>query len=143
RRCKPCAYQQTASGQKEVAAKFVLKNAHQVGFELAAYDSSQPLIIDPVVVYSTYLGGSGDDSAAGIAVDPGGSNVVVFGTTTSLNFPTASGYRSTAAGSNDVYITKFNRIGSGVVFSTYLGGSGNEYAGGMVMASAGNTYVTA
>src|SRR5207245_10526265 len=71
---KPFAYQETASGHKEVAAKFVLKTAHQVGFEVAAYDVSRPLIIDPVVVYSTYLGGSCNDAAAGIAIDPAGRN---------------------------------------------------------------------
>jgi uncharacterized repeat protein (TIGR01451 family) len=139
---KPYAYQQTPAGQKEIAATFALRNKNQVSFEIGAYDSAEPLIIDPVVVYSTYLGGSGDDFISGVAVDPGGSNLVVFGTTSSLNFPTASAYRSSSGGSNDLFITKFNRTGSGVVFSTYLGGIGNESSGAIALDSSGNIYIT-
>jgi hypothetical protein len=140
---KPFAYQETDAGRKEVPARFVFRGPSQiqVGFELGNYDHNKPLIIDPTVNYASYLGGSGDDFAGGIAIDAGGSNLVVFGTTTSLNFSTASAYRSSPAGSNDVFITKFNRTGSGVVFSTYLGGSGNDFAGGIALDSSGNIYL--
>ena len=139
---KPYAYQETDSGKQTVTAKFLRMKSHRIGFELGTYDRSKPLIIDPLIIYSSYVGGNGSDFASGVAIDAAGSNVVVFGTTTSLNFPASAGaYRTTSAGSNDVYLTKFNRTGSGVVFSTYLGGSGNEYSGGVAMDSSGNIYV--
>jgi uncharacterized repeat protein (TIGR01451 family) len=139
---EPFAYQETDSGRKEVPVRFVLKDGCVAGFQIGDYDRSKPLIIDPAVNYATYLGGSGDDFASDIALDPASNNVVVVGTTSSLNFPTANAYRSSSAGSNDIYITRFNNTGSGIVFSTYLGGSGNEFAGGIALDSSGNIYIT-
>src|SRR5207247_10634580 len=138
---KPFAYQQTDAGRREISAKFVLKKKRQAGFQLAAYDPTRPLIIDPLLTFSTYLGGSGSDFVSGIAVDSGG-NVYVIGDTSSLNFPTKNAYRSTAVGSNDVFVTKLNSTGTALVYSTYLGGNGNDYAGGIALDSSGNAYLT-
>ncbi|HEY6167873.1 MAG TPA: SBBP repeat-containing protein [Verrucomicrobiae bacterium] len=138
---RPFAYQETESGRKEIPARFDLKDGHRVGFQVSEYDPGRPLIIDPVLVYSTFLGASGDDYVSGIVVDASG-NVFVVGDTTSLSFPTSSAYDSSPNGSNDVFVTKLNASGSGLVYSTYLGGNADEYAGGIAVDSSGNAYVT-
>jgi len=77
---KPFAYQEDGGGRLEIPARFVLKNRREISFQLAHYDSARPLIIDPVLMYATYLGGSKSDSVNGIAVDSG-NNVYVVGDT--------------------------------------------------------------
>src|SRR5713101_4760254 len=86
---KPVVYQEAAGVRHEIAASYLLKDNNQVGFEVASYDSAKPLIIDPVLVYSTYLGGSGIEQGQGIAVDREG-NAYVTGLTHSANFPGTS-----------------------------------------------------
>ena len=109
---------------------------------MASYDPSYPLIIDPVLSYSTYLGGTGGDTVGtGIAIDTSG-NAYVTGYTTSPNFPTVSAFLGTFVGSYDVFVTKLNSAGSGLVYSTYLGGSNIDYASGIAINTAGNAYVT-
>src|SRR5260370_39957968 len=87
-------YQEVGGVRQEVAGRYVMKEKRQIGFRVAAYDPSRPLIIDPVLAYSTYLGGSGDDFGLGIAVDGAGS-AYVTGHTQSTDFPTTSGDRQT------------------------------------------------
>lgn len=94
------------------------------------------------LLYSTYLGGSGFDAGLGIAVDPLG-NAYITGTTDSADFPTTpSAYQSAHAGQDDVFVVKLNPSGSGLVYSTYLGGSGNDEAANITIDSLGNAYVT-
>jgi uncharacterized repeat protein (TIGR01451 family) len=150
---RPVAYQVTDGGRKEIPARFTLKKNQQVGFQIAAYDTTKPLIIDPALVYATYLGGAGDEvsftsfapSGIGVAVDTNG-NVYVVGQTTSRNFPTRNAYRSTAYGTDtnlsDVFITKLNSAGNALIYSTYIGGASNDVAGGIAVDSAGNVYIT-
>jgi len=112
---------------------------------VASYDVSQPLVIDPILFYSTYLGGSGLDLVHGgnIAVDSSG-NAYVTGLTESPNFPTTSGSFQSAfgPGSRDVFITKLNPTGSGLVYSTFVGGSNEAAGSALALDSAGNAYVT-
>jgi uncharacterized repeat protein (TIGR01451 family) len=138
---KPVAYQESAAGRKEVACRFALRAAHQAGFELGPYDTTKPLVIDPVLIYSTYLGGSDFDTGEAIAIDSGG-NVYITGDTASVNFPTVSGFDSTANGSNDVFVAKLNPTGTALVYSTYLGGSGDDFAHGIAVDASGNAYIT-
>jgi hypothetical protein len=139
---KPVIYQEVKGSRREVAGTYVLTNAHQVSFRVAPYDASMPLIIDPVLFYSTYLGGSSDDLGNYIAVDVSG-NAYVTGFTTSTNFPTTSGTFQPAFGGGccDGFVTKLNPTGSGLVYSTYLGGSAYDEGGGIAVDNAGNAYV--
>ncbi len=108
---------------------------------MAAYDVSRPLIIDPVLTYSTYLGGSSDDVGYAIAVDSVG-NAYVTGSTASTNFPTASPIQPASGGGTDAFITKLNTSGSTLAYSTYLGGNSDDFGYAIAVDSAGNAYVT-
>ena len=85
------------------------------------------------VVYSTYLGGSGEDRGNGIAVDKSTGNAYVTGTTSSSNFPRANALQNTYGGGNDAFVTELNAAGSALVDSTYLGGSGQEQGTGIAL----------
>ena len=94
------------------------------------------------LVYSTFLGGSGEDDARGIALDAGG-NAYVTGPTLSADFPTTpSAFDSTFNGATDVFVTKLNVAGSGLVYSTFLGGSGIDGGQAIAVDGSGDAYVT-
>jgi hypothetical protein len=140
---EPVVYQEKNGTRQLVAARYAMRDANRVGFEIAGYDASRPLYIDPLV-YSTYLGGSGQDIGSGIAVD-GAGNAYVTGLTSSTNFPTMNPLQAAnSGGANgwDAFVSKINAAGSALVYSTYLGGSGNDRGIGIALDSAGNAYVT-
>ena len=118
-------YQQKAGGRESVAGRFALSSDNQVRFAVGDYDRSRALVVDPTVVYSTYLAGSAEDEIYGLAVDSMGSAVAV-GATTSTDFPVTSGaYQTTnpyPGFDGAAFITKLSPDGSSLVFSTYLGG---------------------
>jgi hypothetical protein len=154
---KPVVYQDVNGSRQAVAGSFVLRDdpnaaamtTHQIGFTLGNYDVSRPLVIDPVLSYSTYLGGSGYDGGTAIAVDAAG-NAYVTGNTTSTDFPTANAFQSTKRGpsnTSNAFVTKFSADGTRLVYSTYLGGSGSgaflgDGGSGIAVDAAGNSYVT-
>jgi hypothetical protein len=142
---KPFIYQEVGGVRREILGGYVLMGEHHVGFEVAAYDASRPLIIDPVLTYSTYLGGSGfDDQGLGIAVDTAGS-AYVAGFTDSTGFPTTAGaFQPTPGGFgfSDAFVTKLDPTGAALVYSTYLGGAGFDEILGITVDAAGNAYVT-
>lgn len=137
---RPVVYQEKAGARKFVAAHYFITDRNRVGFELGKYDASRALYIDPLI-YSTYLGGTGIDSAIGITVDSAG-NAYVVGQTTSTDFPTKSPLQAASGGTWDAFVAKINAAGSALVYSTYLGGSGGDYGAGIAIDSAGNAYVT-
>ena len=142
RQHKPLVYQEVDGVRREIAGSYVLSGRRQVGFQVAAYDAGQPLIIDPVLVYSTYLGGNSPERGRAITVDSSG-NAYVTGDTSSTNFPTASPFQGTSGGGfNDAFVTKFNLTGNGAVYSTFLGGSTSDVGTGIVVDGSGNAYVT-
>src|SRR5438445_315295 len=150
RQRRPFVYQEVGGARREIAGGYVLRGAGRVGFQVAAYDRSQPLVIDPVLSYATYLGGSRNDNAFGIAVDASG-NAYVTGYTVSTDFPTTAGaFQPTFGGgtgtalfgTGDAFVAKLNATGSGLVYSTYLGGSGDEGGSGIAVDASGNAYVT-
>lgn len=138
---KPEIYQEVDGQQRSVKGKYVLGRGHEVGFQVAAYDTARPLIIDPTLVYSTYLGGSNLDDCWGIAVDSSG-NAYVTGHTYSTDFPTTAGaFQTTFNGSIDAFVTKLNSSGTGLLYSTYLGGSDVDFGYGIAVDTSGNAYV--
>jgi hypothetical protein len=142
RQRKPVIYQEVDGARREIAGGYVLKGERRVGFRVAAYAASRPLVIDPVLVYSTYLGSSASDAGTGIAVDADG-NAYLTGSTPTSDFPTTPGaFQTTNADSSDAFVTKLNPTGSALVYSTYLGGNGDEAANGIAVDAAGNAYVT-
>ncbi|MGA8776693.1 MAG: SBBP repeat-containing protein [Terriglobales bacterium] len=147
---KPVVYQQKNGERQPIAAEYLVSDNHRVAFQLGDYDATRQLFIDPLI-YSTYLGGSGYDFGAAIAVDSAG-NAYVTGSTTSNDFPTANAFQSYCPynqfnGCQNAFVTEVNPTGTALVFSTFLGGSGEiDYSGdagyGIALDSAGNIYVT-
>jgi len=145
---KPLVYQNVNSRRHALRGAYVVDAANQIRFQLDAYDKSTPLVIDPLLVYSSYLGGKGPDKANAIAVDTAGSAYVV-GPAGSIDFPTTVGsFQTTCNGSScgGSFITKFNSAGTALVYSTYISGrsfSGNATtAFGIAVDAIGNAYVT-
>lgn len=124
---KPFAYQIINETVVQVDARFKLINTITYGFSISEYNPANPLIIDPGLLYSTYLGGADDDdSGSGIVADVTG-NAYVTGITHSVDFPTTLGaYNTVYNGSGDVFVSKLSPDGSTLLFSTYIGGSNEE-----------------
>ncbi len=140
----PIVYQEVDGRRRALSGRYVRRAARRVGFEVADYDPRIPLIVDPVLVYSTYLGGSGNDQSYAIAADSSG-NAYVAGATNSANFPTTAGAFDTSyPGGDDAFVTKLNASGTALIYSTYLGGINGSNQGGYGIAvdSLGNAYVT-
>ena len=139
----PIAYQEIEGERKSVDCVYRLYGSFDLGFELiGAYLENLPLIIDPILAYATYLGGSLTDQSRGIAVDTQGCAHVV-GDTTSINFPVTPGaFQTTNAGGSDVFVTKFTSDGSSLIYSTYLGGSGSDLGYAIALDSQGCSYIT-
>jgi len=140
RMLKPVAYQEVRGHRAAVEAEFRVNQA-EVGFRIGPYDRSRPLIIDPVLTYSTYLGGSANDAAAGIAIDLLG-NAYVIGSTMSADFPVVNGDQTTNHGAQNIFVTKMSADGSTTVYSTYLGGSGTDSGQGIAVDVAGYACIT-
>jgi beta-propeller repeat-containing protein len=138
---KPRVYQRNGTTFNPVAGDYAIVGKNEVGFRLGSYDRKSALVIDPVLRYSSFLGGSGLDSGRGIGVDSS-RRAVVTGLTCSLNFPRTTGptsFQGCAA-----FVTKFDFTGSHLIFSTFVGESNFEVfdVGGMALDSAGNIYIT-
>ena len=122
-------------------SEFVVAD-NRVGFNIPSYDKTRPLVIDPVLAYSTYLGGSRADWGNSIAVDSAG-NAYVTGTTASTNFSTVSALQpASGGGSEDVFVTKISPAGDALVYSTYLGGGNDDAGSSITVDSSGSAYVT-
>jgi Beta-propeller repeat len=136
----PVIYQVVHSQRVPVDGGYVLKHGTHVGFRVVSYDSSRPLVIDPVLIYSTYLGGSGTDNPQGIAVDSLG-NAYVAGFTDSVDFPLAVP-GSLANGSPHVFVAKLDAAGSNLIFADYIGGSSQDYGYAIALDASNNVWLT-
>jgi hypothetical protein len=133
-------YQESDMQRTPVQGAYVMNDSTHIAFRVAQYDSTKPLVIDPVLVYSTYLGGSGNDQPTGIAVDSTGS-VYVAGYTDSTDFPLAT-LGSLPTGADHVFVAKLDSTGSNLVYADYLGGNAQDYGYALVLDSANEVYVT-
>ncbi|MCP5102634.1 MAG: hypothetical protein GY950_04610 [bacterium] len=137
----PYTYQVIGNRKIEVKSRFRRIAGNRYGFSVGNYDKRHELIIDPVVMASsTFLGGDGDDSADGIAVGTGGC-IYVAGMTQSTDFPTQNAYRDTHIQGHDIFITKLSASGNSLLYSTYLGGSGDDRVWGFTADADGCAYV--
>jgi hypothetical protein len=138
---KPRAWQQRNGEKRDVACRYTVRKGGEVGLVLGDYDRSAELVIDPVISYSTYLGGSsGTDRIKGVAVDASGSAYVV-GSTSSLDFPTFSGAVRTPYAS-DVFASKFSANGTTLLYSTIVGGESDDEGAAIAIDASLNAYVT-
>jgi uncharacterized protein (TIGR03437 family) len=141
RQPRPVAYQETDQGRINIAADYQL-DADSVRFELGAYDPRLPLVIDPLVLYASYLGGNNTDVAHGIAVDREG-NIYLTGQTFSPNFPVKAPVDTLLDGANDAFVMKLDPTGSRMLYSTFIGGRGsNDRGWAIAVDGAGNVYFT-
>jgi photosystem II stability/assembly factor-like uncharacterized protein len=147
RQHKPLIYQQASGIKQAISGRYVMRGEREVGFEVGDYDPSRAMVIDPVFVYSTSIGGFYNDSASGVAVDAAG-NAYITGVTTSLNFPLVNAFQPslkigvTVGIPSDAFVAKLNPSGTTLLYSTYLGGGSIDAANAIAVDSAGNAYVT-
>jgi len=158
----PRVYQAEGDSKQPVAGRFVMRPDGKVGFVVASYDHSRSLVIDPVLAFSTYFGGSNDESCSLITASPtppsgcpavaldASSNIYLAGSTTSVDFPITpqpttapppAAFQPAIATAPDVFVTKLNSAGTAIIFSTYLGGNGADTSAGVAVDSAFNVIV--
>ncbi len=146
----PAVYQDFSGVRRDVTGRYACKGKNEVGIELASYDRSKTLVIDPVLAFSTYFGGTGTagnpgeesfrDSPGGMVVDAAG-NVYITGTTNSADFPTRNPLQASWRGFSDAFVAKFSPAGS-LLYSTYLGGSGFDFGLGIAVDATGALYIS-
>ncbi|MEA2494351.1 MAG: hypothetical protein QOJ29_2262 [Thermoleophilaceae bacterium] len=139
RQLAPVAYQ---PGGRKVQARWRV-DGRTARFDLGSYDRARPLVIDPVLGYGTFAGGGASDHAYGIEVDADG-NAYLTGTTLSDDFPSAGAIQShqdSQYAHNDVFVTKLAAGGGSFLYSTYLGGTGNDTGNALALATDGGAVV--
>jgi len=123
----------------ELAARHVIVGASDVGLQVDGWDGRSPLVIDPTISWSSYLGGGSSDYGLGVAVD-GAGNVFVTGATQSTDFPTIGGFDKIFDGTQDAFVTKISATGT-LLWSSYLGGAAIDYGRGIAVDGSGNAFV--
>ena len=137
---KPVAYQEIGGTRRNVPVRYEMTGDRRVAIRVAAYDTTKTLVIDPVLVYSTYIGGGGEDNASGIVVDTTG--IYVAGLTVSFDYPMGgTPFQGAIGGDYDAYVTKLNPAGTALIYSTYLGGTSTDYGLALAVDGSGNAYV--
>ena len=146
----PVAYQILRGARQEIAAGYTILDAHTAAFNLGNYNRSEPLVIDPVLNFSTYYGGNNGDTGWAIAVNPADGSIYVAGQTFSTQFSnrvpfsTSGAYQTNYAGGSqagDAFVARFDHSGTNLIYATYLGGSGDDAGYAIAVDVAGNAYV--
>jgi uncharacterized repeat protein (TIGR01451 family) len=140
---KPIAYQIINGKRHKVTARFIKQNNNRIAFGLGKYDVEKELVIDPVIIFSTFLGGNSNETATAVKTDAEG-NIYLTGATASQNFPTANPLQAAIGGnfSFDAFVTKINPAGNRVIYSTYLGGLSDDVATSLSVDANGNVVVS-
>ncbi|MCS1350234.1 SBBP repeat-containing protein [Mechercharimyces sp. CAU 1602] len=140
----PISFQKDQSNKIIVPSSFQLYPDHSFGFHVAtSYDPEKVLVIDPAVIFSTYLGGTGRNAGCGIAVDDMGNSYVTGVTASPFNFPVTSGaFQTINIGEESAFVTKFNPTGSSLIYSTLLAGNQFDFGNAIAVDSSRNAYVT-
>lgn len=137
----PVSYQAINGTKRTVTSRYQLKGGNRIGFAVEGYDAKRQLVIDPVIDFSTFFGGIGSDEGFAIAIDAAGA-AYVTGTTYSNNFNTFAPLQTINRGGKfDAFVTKINAAGTGIVYSTYLGGSSEDEGRGIAVDASGNAYI--
>ena len=137
---RPVSYQEIAGARHPVKSKYEIAGFSEVRFTMGSYDVRYPLVIDPSLAYSTYLGGSSAESGVAIAVGPDG-NAFVTGISYSTDFPLVNAEQASYPLDGAMFVTKFNATGSGLVYSTYFGSSDTDAVHAIAVDSSGNAYI--
>lgn len=153
RQQRPVVYQRVGARRRAIAGRYVLAGHGRVGFRVGPYDHRRALVIDPVLAYSTYVGGNHGDVAEDVALDSSG-HAYITGHTTSTDFPVAGAPQPAEAGGGcpsgndplvplcrDAFVTKLTPDGSAVVYSTYLGGTRRDEGNVIAVDASGAAYV--
>jgi hypothetical protein len=148
RQPKAVIYQMVGGARHIIGGGYRLVDAHTVAFAVGNYDHSLPLVIDPVLSYSTYFGGNNGESAWAVAVNTNDGSVYITGQTFSTqftNWPVPAGaYQTNYHGgtqSGDVFVARFDSLGTNLIYLTYLGGSGDDVAYGLAVDTNGDAYI--
>ena len=137
---RPLIYQNVQGNRRIISGKYILRGRNQVGFQVASYDHEMPVVVDPVIHYSSYFGGSGDDLSKTVDVDSNG-NTYIAGRTLSTDLQMANSSQMGLGGGFDVFVAKFDSSGS-LEYSTYIGGGGDDKAEYIRVDANGNVYIT-
>jgi hypothetical protein len=139
---KPFSYQKIDGEKIEISTDYVIDGDNKVRFQIDEYDKLEELVIDPELVYSTYVGGNTHEEATCIKVDTSG-NAYIAGWTQSSDFPTTPGaFDRIKNEKKDVFVTKINSAGNGLIYSTYIGGIDDDEANSLAIDANGNVYIT-
>lgn len=135
----PVIYQDGARGRETIRGKYVVRG-REVAFEVARYDRRRPLVIDPTLIYSTFLGGAGGESGNDIVLDAA-RNAYIAGETTFGNFVFFGGNFSSYRGGTDAFVAKLSADGRTLLLLNFLGGTANDRATSIALDSLGSIWV--
>lgn len=137
----PVLYQENAGARSWIPGRYVLFDSRTVGFSAGTYDRALPLVIDPVLSYATYLGGSEMGAVTGLAADSSG-DLYVTGWTEATNFNIVAPEQPSNGGGVDAFVAKLNPEGTSLLYATYIGGNSDDRAAAIAIDSSGEAYVT-
>ena len=137
----PTAYQESEGIRSPIEAAYRILAGNTVIFDLGDYDRTQPLVIDPVISYSTYLGGTAQSAVTALALDSSG-DLYAAGWTEAIDFPVSNAIQAVNRGGVDAFVFKLNPAGDTLLYATYIGGRGDDRAAGLAVDSSRQIYLT-
>ncbi len=141
RQHRPHVYQEMDGKREIVDGRFALVGKDLVSFQLGQYDRTRSLVVDPVLSYSTFLGGDDNSSGAGAIATDALGNAYVTGWTYASDFPLVGAVQGSLNGYEDVFVSKLNPTGTGLIYSTYIGGNSWDQGTAIAVDPQGRAYV--